>query len=148
MISNHAIRILYQASRKPFPAQEVNPGVSQKLVALGYVNLVEMPSPYPSHKRGTKVHFLVPTDAGKAFVSDEKIFQQRVSRNAPSAKMQKLLARVACGEEIFDDGLPRGQVMVFRALVNRGLIRAVNRTTPARITDAGLAALAAVEPKE
>lgn len=64
--SKHAMACLDRAWVKPYPAQEVNFTVRDKLMAWGYVDLVDMPSPYATHKAGRTVPHLVITDAGRA----------------------------------------------------------------------------------
>lgn len=63
--SQHAMDCLARAYYKPFPAQEVNFTVRDKLMLWGYAELVDMPSPYRTHKPGRTVPFLVITKAGR-----------------------------------------------------------------------------------
>lgn len=62
--SAHAMDCLARASREPFPSQEVNFTVRDKLTIWGYARLEERPSPYKTHKPGRRVPFLVCTSAG------------------------------------------------------------------------------------
>lgn len=62
--SAHAMECLRRAWADPFPAQEVNFTVRDKLLLWGYARTEERPSPYKSHKPGRRVPFLVCTQAG------------------------------------------------------------------------------------
>lgn len=53
--------------RGPWPRQEVNPGVVNRLLRGGFVELVDMPSIYPTRKGN--IQFLRITDAGRAEVN-------------------------------------------------------------------------------
>lgn len=64
--SKHAMRCLSIAALAPFPAQEVNFTVRDKLILFGYARLEERPSPYKTHRDGRTVPYLVVTDAGRA----------------------------------------------------------------------------------
>lgn len=61
----HAMDMLRKAFNKPFPSQEVNFTVRDKLMAFGYAKLERRLSPYKTHKIGTMVDFLVCTPAGR-----------------------------------------------------------------------------------
>lgn len=67
--SDHAMAKLDEAIRGgPYPAQEINFTVRDKLTGLGFARLESRPSPYKSHKKGQRVEFLVPTSAGACAV--------------------------------------------------------------------------------
>lgn len=70
--SKHAMDCLASAAHKPYPAQEVNFTVRDKLVLWGYAALEDRPSPYATHKPGRRVPFLVATDAGRAALAGMK----------------------------------------------------------------------------
>ncbi len=67
--SLHAMKRLADCVREPFPAQEVNFTVRDKLHAWGYVTIEQRPSPYKTHK-GRKIDFLVATPAGIAALAE------------------------------------------------------------------------------
>lgn len=48
------------------PSRTFNPGVVQFLTREGLATLVDKPSPYASHKRGTRIAYLTATAAGRA----------------------------------------------------------------------------------
>lgn len=66
--SKHAMDCLARAMRQPYPAQEVNFTVRDKLMQFGYAKLEGRPSPYKTHKRGRMVDYLVCTEKGAAAV--------------------------------------------------------------------------------
>lgn len=68
--SKHAMNMLRNAYNQPFPAQEVNFTVRDKLILLGLAELRDQPSPYKSHKLGRTVPFLFVTDKGKKALAD------------------------------------------------------------------------------
>lgn len=68
--SFHAMQKLRAAIRDPFPAQEVNFTVRDKLVSWGYVTLEPRQSPYKTHKLGKTVNFLVSTELGRKAAQD------------------------------------------------------------------------------
>lgn len=70
--SAHAMDCLARAAREPFPAQEVNFTVRDKLTLFGYANLEQRPSPYVTHKPGRMVPYLVCTDAGRKALEARK----------------------------------------------------------------------------
>lgn len=70
--SRHAMDCLARAAFRPFPSQEINFTVRDKLIAFGYAELVDMPSPYKTHKPGTRISFLVATDAGRAALKNKE----------------------------------------------------------------------------
>jgi len=63
--SAHAMDCLARAAHDPYPAQEINFTVRDKLLAFGYARTEPRPSPYKTHKPGTTVDYLVVTDAGR-----------------------------------------------------------------------------------
>jgi hypothetical protein len=70
--SAHAKACLSRAADRPYPAQEVNFTVRDKLLAFGYAELVDRPSPYTTHKKGRTVPFLVVTMAGLRYLGRTK----------------------------------------------------------------------------
>ena len=65
--SAHAMEVLGRVWADPFPAQEMNFTVRDKLCAFGYITLEQRLSPYKTHraeKTGHKVDFAVITEAG------------------------------------------------------------------------------------
>ena len=67
--SPHAMDCLRRCIRAPFPAQEVNFTVRDKLLAWGYATIEPRPSPYKTHKPGRQVDYLISTDAGRAAIT-------------------------------------------------------------------------------
>jgi len=67
--SAHAIECLRIAAKKPYPCQEINFTVRDKLIQFGLAELFEADSPYKTHARGRKVLFLRPTNAGLEFLN-------------------------------------------------------------------------------
>lgn len=57
-LSSHAENQLRRVECGPVPTQEMNPGVVRRLMLTGIVEIVDMPSPYRSHKPGTCVPHL------------------------------------------------------------------------------------------
>ena len=70
--SPHAMDCLARAWADPFPAQEVNFTVRDKLTLWGYARLEDRPSPYKTHKAGRKVPFLVCTQKGREALLERK----------------------------------------------------------------------------
>lgn len=70
--SQHAMDCLAAAVHKPYPAQEVNFTVRDKLILWGYAAIEERPSPYKTHKPGQRVNYLVATPAGEAALAELK----------------------------------------------------------------------------
>lgn len=66
--SKHAVRCLADA---PLPAREVNFTVRDKLLQFGLAILEQRPSPYKTHKPGTLIDYLVPTEAGRRAIRAE-----------------------------------------------------------------------------
>ena len=62
-LSAHALGELRAIARAPIPAQELNPGVRNRLMREFLIELVSMKSPYKVHKGGTCEHVRI-TDAG------------------------------------------------------------------------------------
>lgn len=50
-LSRHAKAALDLIRKAPIPAQEINPGVVNRLLREGVVELCEMPSPYKGRRR-------------------------------------------------------------------------------------------------
>lgn len=63
--SAHAMDCLARAAYEPFPAQEVNFTVRDKLVLWGYAAIEDRPSPYKTHKPGRRIPYLIATAAGQ-----------------------------------------------------------------------------------
>lgn len=62
--SNHAMGVLVRIAKEPFPAQEVNQTVANKLLQFKYIRMEERPSPYKTHPPHTLVNFMVITTKG------------------------------------------------------------------------------------
>lgn len=62
--SDHAMAVLCQVIRQPYPTQEMNFTVRDKLHQWGYIVLEDRPSPYRTHKPGHLVTFAVATPEG------------------------------------------------------------------------------------
>jgi hypothetical protein len=67
--SAHAMARLAEC---PFPAQEVNFTVRDKLIQFGFAVLEARPSPYKTHKPGHRVDYLVRTPAGDEAIKARK----------------------------------------------------------------------------
>jgi hypothetical protein len=63
--SDHAMGVLASVAVAPMPTQEMNFTVRDKLCQWDYITVEERPSPYRSHKPGTRVAFAVATDKGR-----------------------------------------------------------------------------------
>ncbi len=64
-LSPHALGVLRDLLEKPVPANDVNSGVIAKFIKEGLAEIVSMPSPYKTHKVGTRIGFLRITDKGR-----------------------------------------------------------------------------------
>ena len=64
-LSKHALGVLRALAHEPMPMQEINPGVSNRLMRERLIDTQPMLSPYKTHK-GAKIAFAVITDAGRA----------------------------------------------------------------------------------
>src|ERR1044072_1501777 len=64
-LSQHALSKLLSAARKPFPFQDLNPGVRDRLLREDLVEIVQLPSPFKAHRGATIAHVKIP-DAGRA----------------------------------------------------------------------------------
>ena len=64
-LSPHAVNCLEAIFHKPRPSQDFNPGVIHQLMELNLAEIVQLPSPYKSHKPGTMIGFLSITENGK-----------------------------------------------------------------------------------
>lgn len=62
-LSAHALRALRLIRNAPLPAQEINPGVVRRLIEGKLANIVNLPSPYKTHK-GKPIAHLEITEAG------------------------------------------------------------------------------------
>jgi len=68
--SKHAMGVLRNLKAMgPCPVQEMNFTVRDKLMAFGYIELYDAPSPYKTHKPGRMVEFAKITDAGRSALS-------------------------------------------------------------------------------
>ncbi len=68
-ISEHAERVLDGLVVGPRPRQEINPGVVDRLLRSGYIEMVNRVSPYKTHK-GALIPFVAITDKGRQFLKD------------------------------------------------------------------------------
>ncbi|KYK44534.1 hypothetical protein A1D31_14135 [Bradyrhizobium liaoningense] len=66
-LSAHAINVLRSLARCPDPAQEINPGVGNRLMRESLVEIVNLPSPYKKHRGAVIPHYQI-TDAGRAAI--------------------------------------------------------------------------------
>lgn len=72
-LSSHALSALgWAAGDKGIPSSQVNAGVCDRLRRDGLVAFVDRPSPYPSHKPGTRVAYMVATPAGLAKLLEKR----------------------------------------------------------------------------
>lgn len=67
--SDHAMTVLSSIALAPFPTQEMNFTVRDKLRQWNYITVERRPSPYQTHKAGTLVDFAVATPEGIAAVA-------------------------------------------------------------------------------
>lgn len=63
-LSDHSIGVLRQIAKSPMPTMEVNAGVIGKFCTEHLVDLVQLPSPYKSHKGGECEHAQI-TERGR-----------------------------------------------------------------------------------
>jgi hypothetical protein len=63
-LSLHAIGVLERLARRAAPRQEINPGVSDKLLTEGFASTIRRQSPYDIHK-GKDIEFLAITAKGR-----------------------------------------------------------------------------------
>lgn len=63
-LTPHALGVLKSLVRNPAPKQMINPGVVNRLQREALAEIVDLPSPYASHK-GEKIKFLQITEAGR-----------------------------------------------------------------------------------
>jgi hypothetical protein len=68
-LTEHALEILRRVQDSPMPAQEINPGVSNRLLREELIEIVQLPSPYKTHK-GKKIAFAQITESGKERLGD------------------------------------------------------------------------------
>lgn len=71
-LSDHALGVLKMLLHKNMPAQEINPGVVQRLKDEGLIELVAAPSPYKKHSKFIKVNYAKITDAGRLRCGEAK----------------------------------------------------------------------------
>lgn len=64
-LTDHALGVLRSLERSPSPTQTINAGVVNRLQREALAEIVDLPSPYASHK-GKKIKFLQITEAGRA----------------------------------------------------------------------------------
>lgn len=70
-LTAHALAELRDLTRGPEPRQSINPGVVNRLLREALVESVDLPSPYPTHKRRLIEHLRI-TDAGLAALAKSK----------------------------------------------------------------------------
>ena len=75
-LSRLAWDCLAAASREPYPSQEINFGIADKLVRMGYAEYQDRPSPYKSHRAGQTVPFLVVTAWGRLALDGRSITKE------------------------------------------------------------------------
>lgn len=63
-LSDFARGVLRDLASAPKPRQEINAGVVDRLMRESLVEIVDLPSPYKSHKGGACAHLKI-TDAGR-----------------------------------------------------------------------------------
>lgn len=66
-LSPHAAAELRDIASKPLPCQAVNPGVVAKLTREGLARIVQLPSPFATHK-GRTIEHLEATDEGRRYL--------------------------------------------------------------------------------
>jgi hypothetical protein len=64
-----ALNALREIAKTPAPTMTINPGVTNRLLREGLVELVELPSPYKKHRGGTCWHLRI-TDEGLKRLSE------------------------------------------------------------------------------
>ena len=64
-LSDFARNVLRKLARRPIPSMEVNPGVADRLMRGGLVEVLQLTSPFAKHKGGTCNHLCI-TDTGRA----------------------------------------------------------------------------------
>lgn len=64
-LTSHALGVLRALLHRPMPMQEINPGVTNRLMREHLIEEESMVSPYQIHKGGN-IRFAVITDAGRA----------------------------------------------------------------------------------
>lgn len=69
-LTAHALGVLQRISREPVQCQEVNAGVSHKLINEKLATVVMLPSPYAIH-RGGNIGHLMATPLGVARLHEE-----------------------------------------------------------------------------
>jgi hypothetical protein len=69
-LSEHALAELRGLMLAPEPTCGINPGVVNRLRREDLARIVELPSPFPTHK-GRKIAHLEITDAGRARLAAE-----------------------------------------------------------------------------
>ncbi len=70
-LSKKALADLEWIATKPRPAQEINPGVHDRLDRGGLIERIELESPYATHK-GRKIAFVQITQAGRNALAASK----------------------------------------------------------------------------
>jgi hypothetical protein len=68
-LSDAAKTVLYVLAQGPIPRQEINPGVSDRLERESLVEVVDLPSPYKTHK-GANIRHTRLTAAGHALLRE------------------------------------------------------------------------------
>lgn len=67
-LSPIAHSVLRSLARAPMPTQDVNPGVVDRLMRGKPVEVIQLPSPFKTHKGASIAHLQI-TDAGRAEMS-------------------------------------------------------------------------------
>jgi hypothetical protein len=70
-LTKHALGVLRSLDGYPCPIQEINPGVSNRLLRENLIETEQRESPYKTHK-GKKIAFAVITAAGRARLAEAK----------------------------------------------------------------------------
>lgn len=68
-LTAHAKGVLRLLSCDPRPSQEINPGVIRRLLCEGLIEIVDLESPYKTHKGGTCKHARI-TRLGRSALID------------------------------------------------------------------------------
>ena len=67
-LSEHALGVLRDLAQAPKPTQGINPGVVNRLQRGDLAEVVNLPSPFASHRSGDCPHLRI-TDAGRKALS-------------------------------------------------------------------------------
>lgn len=69
-LTAHALAVLRELAQAPKPRSQINPGVVQRLTRGKLAVLVDLETPFPTHRKSYRVPHLKITDAGRALVSE------------------------------------------------------------------------------